>query len=422
MNEDISLEKIRKCRVQLEYSNPFFAYLLLHLKPKKFSKELEESLKKSGQKPTIAVDVENNLYYSEDFVKELDNEMLTNVLLHELGHLFLSHHFRLERQFKECREVANISADLVVNDLLIKNNFRIDGLGEGYCYPTNDEFKFGRIKIKEISKKTAEEIYDEIMKQAEDKNMLRKVKVFDNHLFDGGKKGGGGDGENEDDEEGLSQKKFEREWKKRMIEGYEHAKMRGKTPKGMERFVDSLLENKINWRQILQKEIKNEIISDFTWNRRSKKSLATNYYLPSIKKENLDIKVVIDLSGSISDDDLKDFLSEMIGMSKTFRNQINMEVITHEMEINDITPIRQANEEKILELKLNGGGGTSFLPTIKYLNENNRNRQLVVWLTDGYAEPIQNEQINFKIVWVLAKNGSEDCIEGIGKIVRLDDG
>lgn len=279
-----------------------------------------------------------------------------------------------------------------------------------------------KLKIKNLS---AEEIYDEIMKQAEDKKMLKKVKVFDNHLFDGqGTESDKGEETEEDGDEkegeGISQKEFEREWKKRMIEGYENAKVRGKTPKGMERFVDSLLESKINWRQLLQKEIKNEIISDYSWNKRSKKSLTTNFYLPSVKKESLDINVVIDLSGSISNDDLKDFLSEMVGMSKLFRNQISMKVITHEVEVNSVYDLKRVDESKILNLKLKGGGGTSFLPTIKYLNENNRNKQLVVWLTDGYAENIQNEQMNFKTIWVLAKGGSEECIKDMGKIVRLD--
>ena len=418
MLEEKSLERIRKARINLEYSNPFFAYLLLHLKPQKFSKEVEDSLKSSGQKPTMAVDINSNLYYSDEFVEELDDGMLINVLVHEIGHLFLSHHFRLEKQFKESPQIANISADVKVNEILIQNDFRIDKI-EGCIYPQSDCLKYGKVKIEKISEKTSEEIYDEFLKQAENNNMIKKIKYipFDNHLFDG-KGGKTKDGKGNE----ISQKEFEREQKKRMIEAYENAKARGKTPKGMERFVDSLLENKINWRELLKREIKNEIISDYSWRKKSKKSIACGYYLPSVTKENLDIKVVIDLSGSISNNDLKDFLSEMVGIGKTFKNQINMEVITHEVEVNDVMKISRVNEDKILSLKLNGGGGTSFIPTINYLNENNKNKQLVVWLTDGYGENIENEQMKFKTIWVLAKGGSDGCIKGKGKIVRLENG
>ena len=346
-----------------------------------------------------------------------------NIILHnchEIGHLFLSHHFRLKKQFKECQEVANISADLKVNEILIENGFEINRLGEGYCYPENDEFKFGKIKIKEISKKTAEEIYDEIMKQAKDKKMLKKVNVFDNHLFGGGENNGKGDREKEEKGRGLSQKEFERMWKKRIIEGYEHAKMKGKTPTGMERFVDNLLENKINWRQLLQKEIKNEIISDYSWNKRCKKSYSTNFYLPSVKKENLDVNVVVDLSGSISNEDLKDFLSEMVGMSKMFKNQINMKIITHEVKINSVYDVKRVNEEKILNLKLKGGGGTSHKDVWKYLNENNRGKNLAVVLTDGYSDIEESDKPRCNVLFVVSKNGTSNESFPFGKIVRLD--
>lgn len=152
MNEEIGLERIRKCRVGLEYSNPFFAYLLLHLKPKKFNKELEETLKKSGQKPTMCVDMNSNLYYSDEFVKELDDDLLTSVLLHELGHLFLSHHFRLKRQFKECPEICNIACDLAVNQIIKENGFKLpDGC---FISDENDEFDLNKLfGVKNAKKK-----------------------------------------------------------------------------------------------------------------------------------------------------------------------------------------------------------------------------------------------------------------------------
>ena len=91
--------------------------------------------------------------------------MLINVLVHEIGHLFLSHHFRLEKQFKESPQIANISADVKVNEILIQNDFRIDCL-KGVIYPENECLNYGKVKIKEISKKTSEEMYEEFLKNA----------------------------------------------------------------------------------------------------------------------------------------------------------------------------------------------------------------------------------------------------------------
>jgi len=420
---DNVIERIRKAKINLYYKNPFFAYLLHHLKCQEFGEELEKHLNSKGQIPTLAVDKYSNLYYSPEFILSLDEEDLKSSLIHEILHISLNHLSRLKRQFKECPDGANISADAIVFTILEKNNFDIKSFkprkfkGQEYSaiYVENDIFTYGKlpnqIKIENVSKKTAEEIYDELMSQAKDKNMIKYVSS-DNHLF--------GDEDDEDSEESKAKnKELEKEWKKRMIEASEVSKQAGKTPLGMERFIDELLEDKINWRQILQREIKKEAISDYSWQRRSKKSIACGFYLPNVKKENIEIKIVIDLSGSISEEDLKDFLSEIIGMSRAFP-QIKMTLLTHETKVNDIYEINRANEDKIRELKLNGGGGTSFSSVVKYLNENTKGNELVIWLTDGYGDSVTNKDLRFRLLWVLTKEGSDECIKGTGRIVKLE--
>ncbi len=412
-----ALERITKARINLQYSSPFFAYLSLHLKPQEFSKELEEHLKSKGQVPTLAVDQNSHLHYSSDYIATLDDADLTSSLVHEILHLSFGHIWRLSRQFKECPSGTNISADAVINRILDLNGFDMKSfkktkLGEGILPDSNDVLSLGQppkqIKIKDISKKTAEEIYDELMKQAKDKDMIKYV-PSDNHLFEG-------DGESESDKQ--AQKEIEKEWKKRIIEAGEHAKNIGKLPSGMGRYIDDLLEDKLNWKQLLAQEIRNEIINDYSFTRPSKKALAHGIYLPSVKKENVDVRIVIDLSGSISEKDMKDFLTEIVGMSKAFKDRINMEIITHETEPSEPIEVNRANEEKILNIKFKGGGGTEALPTIKYLNK--KNNSLVIWLTDGYFETVTRDDINFKVLWVLTKDGTDESIKDTGRVLTLE--
>ena len=72
---------------------------------------------------------------------------------------------------------------------------------------------------------------------------------------------------------------------------------------------------KVNWKTLLQKYITNTIPTDYTFARPRRSSRALGIYLPSVVKENVEIYVSIDTSGSISQDDLTDFLSEMLAVA-----------------------------------------------------------------------------------------------------------
>lgn len=414
-----ALDRISSARISLNYSNPFFGYLALYLKPKEFSEDMIKSMEKSGQIPTLAVDKYSNLYISSEFILGLNKDELKTLLAHEILHLAYSHHFRLRRQFKESPQGANISADLVVNSTLLLNNFDVNLFktkivkGKEYrsCFAENDVFTYGKIKIKDISKKTAEEIYDELMDKAKKNDMINYLPI-DNHMWGNEE----GEGDNEDNQ---GNKELEKEWKKRMIEANEAAKSRGKNALGLNRHIDELLEDKIDWRQVLQRQIRNEVISDYSWNKRSKKSIATDFYLPGMKRENVEVNIMIDLSGSIDEKELKEFLTEIVSMSNMFKNQIKMTIYTHETKVNQEFIVNMANEEKILNLQLKGGGGTEFRSVVSFLNNKVKRNELVIWLTDGYGDDITNMDLNFRLFWVLTKNGIDECIKDTGNIVRL---
>lgn len=421
-NSQLPLERIRKCRIKLQYENPFFAYLSMYLKLKEFSKEDLKQIKTfHNQRGTAAVDKYGNFYYSPNFINELTNEELRTLIMHELFHVILGHTTRGQNRYKESPDGWNIAVDLCVNHLLLENNFQFTGKLSKGAIPKNDTFTMGekpkQIIIEDISKKAAEQIYDELMRQAKENDMIKEIEVyepFDNH--DKHRKGDGNSGTEKENKE------LEKKWKKRIIEAGEMAKrLQGNVPKGFERYVDELLEEKVNWKQILYQQIRNELISDYTWMKRSRKSISTGYYLPSTKKENVEVRVIIDLSGSISESDLKDFLSEICGMAKVFKDKIKITLYPHETKITQEIEINQANESKILNLKLKGGGGTSAIPIINRMNEIVRGAELVIWLTDGYFENVQNVEFKFRPLWILAKGGSDSSILNTGRIIELDE-
>jgi len=397
-------EQIVRAKVHLQRENPFFSYLVMNLKIVKDNENCE----------SCSVDGKGNLYYNSKWVNKLDFENLKSVITHECLHLVLEHFQR--RENKE-HEVYNIATDLVINAILINNNFR---LPQGLV-PYNNNFEFKDTKgnilftIEDLDKKSADEVYNELMKHQKKKDEKDSICLvgksrFDKHIYN---KKGKGNGKDEQKENQENKKK----WKKIFSEASVYAKNQGKLPSGIDRLIDIVLNEKVSWKHILYKYITNEIMTDFSYNRPSRRSRATGIFMPSIKKENIEIVIAIDTSGSIGQEELSDFLSEIVGIAKSFSN-IDMKIIICDSEIQDVFEVKNGSIDTIMNLKICGGGGTSHIPIYNYVKENLPNTKFIINFTDGYTNFPSEEEV--KTIWVLTKNSCRDDNIPFGDIVRLD--
>jgi predicted metal-dependent peptidase len=390
---------MKRARIQIMKGNSFFSYLALYIQFKE---------DKKGEIPDWAgmgIDAKGNLIYKPMYVKGLADKELQGVFLHETLHLAFLHLIRVGTKNPE---LWNIVTDIAVNQI-IKDS--------GYTLPKNtllsnhkNEITLCNQVVKDCNKKSAEMIYDELKTNQQLMDMVKQMaqKGFDVHM------------ESDEGQTPQETEELSKEWSDRLREALAISKMRGDLPEGMERFVEDLHKEKINWRELLQRYIVNSLPYDFTFAKPHKKSIATGFYMPSVLKEKLDISVLIDVSGSVGQEELTDFLSEIVGIANAFKDRISMRILTHECEILDDYYVDDANMGNILELKIKGGGGTSFNPSLDYINEKHPETKLLVWLTDGYAEKIEEDKVTFDLLWVLSNGGNEDSIKHIGKIMKLD--
>jgi len=391
-----AFEKLQKTRIQLMKDNPFFSYLSMHLDFKEA--EIE----------TIGIDANGTLYYNPKYVKSLSISNLIAVLVHEICHLFLNH---MERGIHKEHYIFNIATDIVINDIITANGFN---LPESTLKPNKHEITIAGVKIKDTNKKTAEEVYNQLIKKAKIINVTcicgkcktkdgktsgKTCKGFDKHIY--GKQKG--------------DKNKQKNWKKITSEASAMARQRGKMPDGLERVIDTLLNPKLDWRSILHRHITNQIPSDYSWSRQSKRSLATGFYMPSVVKENLDIVVSVDTSGSISQKELTQFLSEIIGISKSF-SSVSMTLIICDCKIHDVIEISNGNIEKIMNLKIKGGGGTDHHPVFSHIEKNMPNAKILVSLTDGYTSV---GDVTINTLWVICEGGTDEEVKDKGTVVFM---
>lgn len=120
-------------------------------------------------------------------------------------------------------------------------------------------------------------------------------------------------------------------------------------------------------------------------------------YMGSRYNQKMNLLVAIDDSGSIGDDDLKQFFSIINRFFKHGMDKI--QVITFDTEIKQELKLKKAKKE----IKIKGRGGTNFQAAVDYFEKAAFDGMII--FTDGFApEPkIKNPQ---DVLWVLTTNGN----------------
>ncbi|RLJ09331.1 MAG: hypothetical protein DRP15_03975, partial [Candidatus Aenigmatarchaeota archaeon] len=278
-------EKIIAARIQLMKKHPFFGSLAMHLRPIEYE---EEEAKRLGI-PTIAVDIYGNMPYNKAFIEKRSVSEVMFLVAHEIMHVALEH---LRRRGNRLPDVWNYAADAEVNSILAES-----------MRPPNDA-----VFVKGAEKQSTEELYDYIIRNFEKMKVQVSGYQWDVHLEGQGNQNASGGGKHQGrgqsgaggrrypfqrpDQEPLNPSSM-------IKEAAEFAKARGMLPAGIERKFKDLLNPKMDWRDVLQKFIAQLLPYDFTYMKPHKKSASTGVYMPSVLKEDIELIIAIDSSGSI---------------------------------------------------------------------------------------------------------------------------
>jgi hypothetical protein len=99
--------------------------------------------------------------------------------------------------------------------------------------------------------------------------------------------------------------------------------------------------------------------------------------------ETIDVSVAIDASGSMSDEMLKDILSEIKGIMQAF-DDFKLAIWSFDTEVYGYKLFTPDNIDEIDAYEVEGGGGTMFECNWEYMKDNDIAPKLFVMFTDGY--------------------------------------
>ena len=158
----------------------------------------------------------------------------------------------------------------------------------------------------------------------------------------------------------------------------------GNLPAGVKRLVKDITEPMIGWRELLEQQIQSTIKSDFTWARPSRRGWHMDAIMPGLKSEDaLDVFVFLDMSGSISELQARDFIAEIGGMMSQY-SDYRIHIACFDTEVYNHRIYTADSAEEISEYELAGGGGTMFECMFEFLKDNDIQPDKLVVFTDGY--------------------------------------
>ena len=347
-------ERITQSRVRLLLNKPFFGQLATRLR-------LEDA---SERIPTAATDGRRFLF-NREFVDRLTDPELDFLVGHEVLHCVFDH---MQARGDREPQLYNAAADFNINMTLVEQRVG-DPIGE-------DKLDGGKICLDwKYQGWNSYEIYDDLKQNQQD------AKGMDVHL----EVGEAGDGD--EDGEGVKIEMSEEE-RKSLADEIKQATIQAAqaagdgVPDAIKRMINELVAPKMDWRDVLRVQLESSLKNDFTFMRPSKRS--GQVIFPGMNKdEELNLMIALDTSGSISQEMLRDFLSEVQGIMDQY-NSYKIHVVQFDTNVYGADEFTSDDGRTMAEYELVGGGGTDFDVVFRYMEEYGIEPDQLVMFTDGY--------------------------------------
>jgi len=351
--------RLYKARTSLILEHPFIGTIALNM-----PMELDDNI------PTAATNGKR-VKYNREFVMELSDEEVKFLVAHECMHPMLEHNYR--RGSRDPRK-WNKAGDYVINKLLTEDR---------------------------IGKMPANGLLNDAIWQAGGGSTDGIYHIRPDEPGGGGGGGYGGEGDPMDDCEDAEgspaeQAQAQAEWKVKVAQAAQAAKMMGKMSAGLQRLVDEVLSPKVDWRDVLYRFLTKCKTDDRSFARPNRRFISQGLYLPTVSGEVLgELLFAVDCSGSIGQDELNQFAAE-VRCVKDDMFPTKIHVVYFDSEVSHYECYEQQDD---LNIQPHGGGGTAFSPVFEYMREHNIEPVAVVFLTDLYCDDYGNPP-DCPVLWV----------------------
>ena len=196
-----------------------------------------------------------------------------------------------------------------------------------------------------------------------------------------------------------------------------NASQKGTIPSQVESLIANLKnsQGEIPW-NIMLKKLMGTVESNKkkTITRRNRRQPNRLDLRGEIRNHKSEIAVAIDISGSISNEEFKQAIKEVLSIVKNYNHEIT--IIECDKEVKRVYKAKSVRD---IKKRLTSGGATKFTPVFEYANNTKFN--LLIYFTDGKGErKLEVVPRGYRTLWVISGRGDELSLdESYGPVKKL---
>lgn len=354
------LDKI-KSAVFLNRNAAFLASLMCQLKF-----EFKDDI------PTMATDG-SSILIGTKFFNDTSDQDLSFILVHELWHVALLHNLR--RGIRDPK-IFNVAADYVVN----LKAYEDMGYRPKYA-----------LYNRQYEGMSVEEVYDQLV------NLMDGIEDIEIDLIDP-----------KDSTDAQNQAT-------KVQKASAIAKSAGNLDGHIEKEINKFLKPKIDWKTLLNKYLTDQTDTDSSWFKPNRRYLSQGMYMPAqlpLEGRLEHLMFFLDTSGSISDKEVTQFLSEI----RTIQSNLKPKKLTLVQFDTKIQQVQELHEGKLPNsFEVKGRGGTSLKEVHKLIKE--KKPTCAVIFSDLDCKPM--DPVDSSIIWVIINSNNT---AKFGKQIHINTG
>lgn len=325
--------------------------------------------------------------WNPDFFESCDANTRESVMLHELWHVGRLH---MLRQGTRDAELWNIACDIRINNDLATEGHHFKGINV-LLDPSMDKPAIA----------VEEDIYDKLVQNPPPPPPAG---------------GGGSFGDGGFDMKPLTdqQQIGVVQTVVKAVQMAKMAKQAGNLPGIIEETITKFLEPIIPWEKLLMEFFTDLLDEDYTWARPNRRY--SDIYLPSRFTDDGRLEHLMffeDVSGSISDEDLLRFNSE-VKYIKDVLDPVKLSLVQFDTQIQSVKVLTE--NDRFEEVVIVGRGGTSLKPVREMIHE--KRPTAVVVFSDMECTPMKPLDVDIPIIWVVMNNRHQN--PPFGKFIHIN--
>lgn len=350
------------------------------------------------------------IHFNPYILLECDLEEMKALIKHEIYHIMFGHIKRREEMRKKYSDfVVNTALDISINQYIqhlppwsftienVKLSFNAD-----FEYEKNAEYYAEELQkaVEKLKGEKGPEILEDKQNESNDK-YEKKHKISKAH-----------------DVWTHCRDDYNFEEIKELTKKTANNCNRGKLPNSLEKALNGLNEKpEISWAQYLKKIIGTLPMGyKKTITRKDRRQPDRLELRGKLSNHVAKILVAIDISGSVTDEEIKKIMIEIFSIVKNHPCELTLIECD-----NTIRRVYKVKGPRDIKSKIETRGGTAFSPIFQYIYDKKLRDHLLIYFTDGMGETqLKVKPINYKTLWVLTgKEESLSLINPPGEVKKL---